>query len=64
MTTTIAYKGRVYRAEQNRRGMGEEADLVISFRGSEIYRSSIPKLKDTDELKEAALKVMEDMKHV
>ena len=42
MRAMVPYKGRLYAAEQDRRGWGEEAELVIYRGATEIYRKPVP----------------------
>ena len=61
MRTMVAYKDNVYLVEQDKRGRANEADLVIYKHSKEIYRSSWRRLKDEDEMREKAHKVLEAM---
>ena len=58
MKAMVAYKGRMYFAEQDRRGRAEEADLVIYKGADEIIRRSVPKLNNVDELRVATVRLL------
>lgn len=62
MRAMVSYMGRFYAAEQDRRGWGEEAELVIWKGATEIYRRAIPKCRTEDELRIATVKALEKMK--
>ena len=61
MRTMVAYKDNVYLVEQDKRGKANSIDLVIYKHSKEIYRSSWRRLKDEDEMREKAHKVLEAM---
>lgn len=61
MRAMVPYKGRYYAAEQDRRGWGEEAELVIYRGATEIYRKPVPKLRDKDELIRITVRTLEAM---
>lgn len=61
MRAMVPYKGRFYAAEQDRRGWGEEAELVIYRGATEIYRKPVPKLRDKDELIQVTVRTLEAM---
>ena len=64
MKAMVAYKGKYILAEQDKRGMGTEADLVLYKGATEIYRSSHPKYRNVDELRVRTVKTLEGMKNV
>lgn len=59
MKGMVAYKGRMYFAEQDRRGRGEEADVVIYKGADEICRCSLPKMDTLDELRRTVVRMLE-----
>ena len=62
MKAMVAYKDKMFYAEQDRRGRAEEADLVIYKGAKEILRRSIPKCETVDELRVATVKALEKLK--
>lgn len=58
MKTPVSWMGKLYIANQDRRGSGTEADIVITYRASEIYRKAHKKLASVEELRLFALTIL------
>lgn len=58
MKAMVAYKGKMYFAEQDRRGRADEADIVIYKGADELYRCSMPKMSTIDELRTTVVRML------
>ena len=58
MKAMVAYKGRMYFAEQDKRGRAEEADVVVYKGADELLRCSLPKVQTVDELRRIVVRMM------
>lgn len=58
MRTPVSYKGKLYIANQDRRGSSTEADIVITYRATELYRAAHEKLDSAEELRLVALSIL------
>ena len=58
MRGMVAYKGKMYLAEQDKRGRAEEADVVVYKGAEELFRRSMPKMDTMDDLRTAVVKML------
>ena len=58
MKAMVSYKGKMYFAEQDRRGRGDEADIVVYEGADELLRCSLSKVQTVDELRRIVVRMM------
>ena len=61
MKIRVKYNDRLYSVEQDRRGQGEEAEVIIHYHSTEIFRKAYKKFTNSYDLRDYAVARLAEM---